>query len=100
MTRWLTFPERQATKRQAEIRLARLKEVWGDDYDGQKTWPDLVTNEAVGITTLKDGSRGLHFDDRHEKHLKASERSQAKTHRQMRDEKRFRDEDVDTVRER
>lgn len=94
MTRFLTFPARNphASKRADEITQARLQEVWGDDYNGQETWPDGVTTQACTVTVHRDGRAAIGFDERHERHLTANERNGAKTPAAMRGEGWFSDE--------
>lgn len=94
MTKFLVYPERNphAANRAQEITQARLQEVWGPDFNGQKVWPDKITTQAVSIIQHKDGRAAICCCARHDKHLSATERGNSKTVVEMRAEGFFPDE--------
>lgn len=96
MTRFLTFPARNphASKRADEITQARLAEVWGPDFNGQEAWPDGITVRACTVTVHPDGRAAIGFDERHERHLTANERSRSKRRPEMEPDGWFPDEGV------
>lgn len=75
--KYLTYPSPAEAQRRADaLTEARLREVWGDDYDGQKTWPDGVTVRAVDpFEHPSDGRAAFVVDARHEKHYTDDEKN-------------------------
>lgn len=77
-----------AQSRADDLTLARLKEVWGDDYEGQTTWPDKVTVRAVDpFEHPSDGRAAFVVDPRHEKHYTDTEKNGKRDRPWMIDEK-------------